>query len=197
MQIHRFKNLVVLLLITFSLVKAPETVAKDSSDQKNPILSNFGSSCITAFWPISGSSSTPDVMTSPFGIRYESADGYDFHEGIDIRAQSAMDVHAYTHGTVEEVVDDGSQGTNNYVTLKHTDPCGGAVFYTGYHHLSDTNFLDEDEVVTAGIPFVVSGNSGTTPIIFILPAWLEAQAPEITPLTRCEMIVLIIAIPRR
>jgi len=161
MQVQKFKNLVVLSLITFSLVGAPETVAKDSKDQKNPVLSSFGSSCITAFWPISGSPSTPDVMTSPFGIRYESADGYDFHEGIDIRAQFAMDVHAYTDGTVVEVVDDGSQFTNNYVTLRHTDPCGGAVFYTGYHHLSDTNFLEVDQFVSGGIPFVVSGDSGT------------------------------------
>jgi len=162
MQVKRFKNLVILSLITFSLVKASESVAKDSSDQKNPVLSNFGSSCIIAFWPITGSSTTPDVMTSPFGIRYESADGYDFHEGIDIRARTPMDVHAYTNGTVEEVINDGSQGTNNFVTLKHTDPCGGAVFYTGYHHLSDTNFLEVGNVVSAGIPFVVSGNSGVT-----------------------------------
>ena len=162
MQARGFRHLaIVSLLVSFTSITAPEVAAQKVKNLKEPVLLDFGSSCIIAFWPISGSSGqNADVMTSPFGIRYDSADDYDFHEGIDIRAGSPMSVYAYTHGTVAEVVDDGSQFTDNFVTFEHTDPCDGDVFYTGYHHLSDTNFLEEDDPVSAGIPYVVSGNSG-------------------------------------
>lgn len=129
-----------------------------NEENPNPKNKPLGLTCVDAYWPIS------DELTSPFGIRYSSDDGYDFHEGIDIRAQSSLPVAAFADGTVH------GKGTEtsgaHFVRLRHQDPCGSTTFYTYYTHLTKDAVYDAlnlNATVTGGSFFVNSGNSGNVP----------------------------------
>lgn len=115
MQAQTFKKLAILLLfIGFLFPEISVTAEKDSKTDYDHKIFNFGSSCINAFWPIAGSTlPNADDLTSPFGIRYDDDDGYDFHEGLDIRIvnnsnQSNID-KVFINGFTEKAI----QGLRN------------------------------------------------------------------------------------
>jgi len=127
-----FLNLDILILI-FLYMGEYQVAFPKHKHNKNSVL-NFA--CVNAYWPISGSSApSSDIMTSPFGIRYSSVDGYDFHEGIDIRA-NFQPVYTFTDGYVDGKGQEIISGAY-FVRLRHVDPCGGDTFFTYYTHLDN------------------------------------------------------------
>lgn len=155
-----FLSVDVFILILLFIGEYKIAFSKDLQN-KNQTL---GLTCVNAYWPISGSTAlNADIITSPFGIRYSSVDGYDFHEGIDIRANFDP-VHAFTDGTVDKK---GRETSGAYfVRLRHVDPCDGSTFYTYYTHLDNDVLYTNLKVgtsLTGGQVFVTSGNSGGVP----------------------------------
>ena len=149
---NRMSLSIVCLLATLSLLAGVSPVRA------------FGSSQVDAYWPISGSSSSfdRDTLTSPFGPRYlSSSNPYDFHEGVDLKAQTEMPVHGFADGTVHSKGSGSYSG--NWVTVEHVDPFDGSVFYTFYAHLKGDNFFDQlaaGDPIFGGSQFATSGDTG-------------------------------------
>lgn len=119
-------------------------------------------------WPISGSSNpNADVMTSAFGPRYmESEPGaYSFHQGLDIRAQEPLPVHAVASGTVIWTFDPDDPGDleaeGRWIRIFHENPDGEPQYYiTQYLHLSEVYVThDPPEEVPEGFVIGLSGNT--------------------------------------
>lgn len=127
------KNITLCTIVVLILVYAWESEAGSEKDSNHKHLKLLSPACVNAYWPIN------DDLTSPFGPRDKSDFGYDydFHEGIDIRAQSPLPVQAFADGTVRLKVTNHSQ-LGNYVILEHIDPCDNTTFYTLYAHFSFT-----------------------------------------------------------
>lgn len=109
-------------------------------------------------WPLSGST-TPDVIsiTSPFGPRWQASQNrYDYHPGLDIKADLGTPVHAIADGRVTEV---GflSADAGNGVVISHSL----LNFNSAYLHLSAMNVV-ADQLVTQGQVIGWVGQSGTT-----------------------------------
>lgn len=92
-------------------------------------------------------------VTSEWGYRnYDS----EMHYGIDIRCDEAVVVAAVT-GTVEDFTETG--GTGYGIVLK----ARGREFYVYYFHLKEDSYLVEiGDVVEAGDPIAISGNTGNS-----------------------------------
>ena len=118
----------------------------------------FVSNAQGAVWPISGSQ-TQDVMTSPFGPRDRDETvgfEYDFHEGLDIRAEIGTPVHAVKAGVVD-FAGDKKDGSGNKVRILHNDATGK----TQYCHLSEYSVQEGDQVSEAS-EIALSGNTAGT-----------------------------------
>lgn len=123
-------------------------------------------------WPLSGTS--PHDLESAFGPRIkESTDAYDWHPGVDMKAEEGTQVVAAVSGTLEEVVEFPNGGLT--VILKHefVQPVQfhgetAEFFYTYYMHLSEVDDglvaaseSGEHPVVVAGQVIGEAGHSGT------------------------------------
>jgi len=155
----------------------------------------LGSFFVQGYWPISNSLLTnADVLTDPFGPRRTTTDTYDYHEGIDIRAQMALPVYAAFDGWIYRVEANSNNTVLSYIILRHVDPFDNTTFYTRYLHLTWTQDLadlnDLEEVsghapvfidapfnpqyyVTPNKSYIInpiatSGNSGPPPVAFHL-----------------------------
>jgi len=94
-------------------------------------------------WPLN-QSTTPDEMNTSFGPRID-ADGWDFHDGIDLPAPQGTPVHAMRKGTVHHAGAGGTGGfSSRHVVIRVTDPTHGRMFHL-YLHLDSI-----DAAVVAG-----------------------------------------------
>jgi len=106
-------------------------------------------------WPISGSQTTMDVLSSGYGPRWLLSPApahYDFHRGVDIVA-SYQTVYAITGGKV--VYYDYRDGFGNYLVIAHGDP-DSPWCYSGYAHLNKA-YVSIEETVTEGQAVAQSG----------------------------------------
>lgn len=107
-------------------------------------------------WPLSGTV-TPDVVSSPFGPRWQaSQERYDYHPGMDLPAPQNTPVHVITDGVVTEV---GwlSASAGLGVVVHHP----GANLYSAYLHLNSAS-VSVSDTVTQGQVIGAVGNTGVT-----------------------------------
>jgi hypothetical protein len=114
-------------------------------------------------WPISGTS-TPDMafLASPFGPRWQaSVSSYDYHPGLDIKANLNDPVHAVEAGTVNFT---GwlSDSAGNSVILYHA----AQNLYTAYLHLNSIA-VTKEQAVTRGQVIGAVGDSGSTGFVHL------------------------------
>jgi len=186
--------------ILFTVLAMICLIANAISSEKQKTNKNrrlrIGKLPVQGYWPISNSFLTnADVLTDPFGPRRTSTDTYDYHEGIDIRAQMAQPVYAAFDGWIYRVEANTNNNVLSYIILRHVDPFDNTTFYTRYLHLTwtqdlaDLNDLEEfngnHTPVSIDAPFApsyyvtptktylinpiaTSGNSGPPPVAFHL-----------------------------
>ncbi len=119
----------------------------------------FAAPTVSLIWPLSGSI-TPDVIsiTSPFGPRWQASQGrYDYHSGLDIKADLGTPVHAVTNGLVS-VIGYLSGDSGLSVIISHPQ----ISLYSAYLHLNSTANISVNDVITQGEVIGYVGNSGTT-----------------------------------
>lgn len=98
-------------------------------------------------WPLSNSENTPDQVTSAYGPRDKSTNGYDydFHWGLDLQAYYGQPVYASFDGIVEYA--DVNGGYGDMIRIRNVTYGDGA----GYTHLSVYNVIQGDTVLTGDL----------------------------------------------
>lgn len=95
-------------------------------------------------------------FTSPFGNRLIEGE-WKFHEGVDIRAQSPLDIKINLPGKVFRV--NSGSGFGNYIIINHGRDSYGNYYFTLYAHLS-LQSVTENTIVTSGQVIGKTGTSG-------------------------------------
>lgn len=113
------------------------------------------------YWPISGDT-TMDTLTSAFGPRNmddEPAFDYDFHRGVDIKADDDT-VYAVESGEVvySRPSDESPGGFGDLIIIKHNYN-DLYWYYSLYAHL-DQRLFEDTEKVNKGEQIAISGSSG-------------------------------------
>ena len=124
------------------------------------------------YWPTP--ESTPDQISSTFGPRLKLSSGfrYDWHRGLDIKANLGDDVLASYDGTVIRAEEIGDAGLT--VILEHTFKDSNVQFhgqivdkwYTHYNHLS-VMLVSPNTVVHAGQTIGEAGQTGVSDFIHL------------------------------
>lgn len=140
--------------------------------QAESLRSAFKSISTETVWPLSGTS--PHDLESAFGPRIkESTQAYDWHPGVDIKAEEGFEVVAAVTGTLEEVVEFPNGGLTVILRHKFVQPVRfhakqAEYFYTYYMHLSkvaselvDASEAGEHPEILAGQVIGEAGHSGT------------------------------------
>jgi hypothetical protein len=109
-------------------------------------------------WPLSNSQ-TPDVITSTFGIRYNSNPGenYDFHKGFDLSASTGTPVFASYNGKVLWTTVSPTGGI--MMAVAYSDLTKISCLNMRYLHLNDTVVVS-NATITKGDLIAYSGNTG-------------------------------------
>jgi len=101
---------------------------------------------------------TVGVITSPWGYRYDPAQGYAwaFHYGDDIAHGCLQPIYAATAGTVTYAGIYSDYG--NYITIRHADGVS-----TSYGHIANgKTFVHVGEPVVAGANIAMTGSTGAS-----------------------------------
>lgn len=94
-----------------------------------------------------------DVVTSEFGLRVNPISGIEgIHRGVDLRATTGTELHAWRSGTV--LVTGETSEIGKYVKLDHGDN-----ILSVYAHCSEI-LVEEGDFVQGGAVFALSGGTG-------------------------------------
>lgn len=133
----------VVVLVTAAMLTAAVNVsAAAAARAQDPQEPTSGWASSDFVWPVSGTDQVDAPMTSPFGPRLRGSQGfaYDYHRGIDVKADEGTPIYAIASGTIR-IAGDHPAYSDMIVQLKLTKS-GAPNLYVNYVHLSGATVVE-------------------------------------------------------